>query len=237
MGGGFALADSYLIVTTDQAVVYTKPDVNSKTRTKMKKGRRLTTSGEMRNGFFALKTKSGRVYWIQETDVQPPESIEDDLAVVAEPEKRQGRRRPSQQERDYPTLTWDLGASTGKAGGVSYTEANLGLNYYLKSWLVWRNALWGRFASGIDTIYGLDSSIRFIYATGSRSLGFTAFAGPGYRFASQGISPPFAEAGVVFKLGGFNLGGGVKSLFFNMVNSTYEADTQFFIILSGGGSM
>ncbi|MEK7354823.1 MAG: hypothetical protein AAB250_00140, partial [Bdellovibrionota bacterium] len=91
--------------------------------------------------------------------------------------------------------------------------------------------------AGADNIYGLDTSLRGIFSVGNAAGGFTAFAGPGWRFVSRGDSPPFAEAGVVVKLGGISLGGGLKTLFNGVVRQGAESDTQYFFILAGGGSL
>lgn len=134
-------------------------------------------------------------------------------------------------------VTYDLGVSAGSYGEHSYTELNLGLNLFFSEYVSWRNALFGRFVSGDDSFYGLDSSVRGTYDLRGDVGGFTAFAGPGYRFASQGKSVPFAEAGLVLHLGGISLGGGVKSLFNSAIESGAANDTQYFIILAGGGSL
>ena len=134
-------------------------------------------------------------------------------------------------------LTFDLGLSSGSVGGFNYTEFNLGLNWYFTSFLAWRNAVFARLASGVSTVYGLDSSVRGILSLGGSELGLTAFAGPGFRFVTLGANVPFAEAGVVFKLPVLALGGGVKTFFNNWVTPNAPSDTQYFIILSGGGSL
>ncbi|MCM2281985.1 MAG: hypothetical protein NDI61_09085 [Bdellovibrionaceae bacterium] len=135
-------------------------------------------------------------------------------------------------------ITYDLGVSSGTAGDQSYTEAQLGLNYFLHDWLAWRNALFGRFGSGIESAYGVDTSARtYVNVELAEASGLTLFGGPGWRFVTQGKQAPFAEAGLVLNLGGLNLGGGVKSVFNEFIDRDAENDTQYFIILSGGGSL
>lgn len=146
---------------------------------------------------------------------------------------------------EEPTLTYDLGGAAGTYVGQSYTEINLGLNWKLADYLVWRNAVFARMVSGADNLYGLDTSLRLQhYASsddGRFGLGF--FGGPGYRFSKTNASALFAEAGVQVKLGGINLGGGVK--YFNYPNPGNDGagnklpsnDTVYFLILSGGGTL
>src|SRR3954470_3311168 len=70
--------------------------------------------------------------------------------------------RPMPRVEDEPQsrLTYDIGVSSGKTNDLTYTEYNLGLNWWLGSWFAWRNALFGRSQQGEKTIYGLDTSFR-----------------------------------------------------------------------------
>jgi hypothetical protein len=142
--------------------------------------------------------------------------------------------------KDGMKLTYDLGASAGSYAGQSYSEINLGLNWYFADWVAWRNALFSRFGSGESTS-GLDSSLRFEYKATGDTFGLQAFAGPGYRFASKSLSAAFAEAGVVFKVGGLSLGAGAKYMHYTSPgeDSTGKTlpkdDTSYFLILGGGG--
>lgn len=140
-------------------------------------------------------------------------------------------------------LSWDLGGSVGSYGGKSYSEINLGLNWQLKDYFVWRNAVFGRFPNGGDSIYGLDTTARFqTYAEsegGTFGVGF--FGGPGYRFSAIDYTAAFLEGGLIMKLGGLNIGGGVKQFYYSNpgLNSAGQrlpnSDTVVFLILSGGG--
>lgn len=133
------------------------------------------------------------------------------------------------------SLTYDLGVSMGSSGGRNYSEASLGLNAFIADWFVWRNAGFGRFADATETVYGLDSSARFMADVGDREMGLTAFVGPGYRFVTKGDSAPFAEAGLTVHAGGLSIGGGAKRVFNSAIRSDAADDTQYFIILSGSG--
>lgn len=151
----------------------------------------------------------------------------------------------SRQAASASTLSWDLGASMGSYGGSSYTEINLGLNWLLTDYLIWRNAAFGRMVTGAENVYGLDTSLRFqTYAsTSDDTFGIGFFAGPGYRFANTNYTAAFAEGGLLLKLGGLNIGGGVKQFYYSNPgtdvngNRLANSDTVFFLILSGGGAL
>jgi hypothetical protein len=137
-------------------------------------------------------------------------------------------------------LTYDISGSLGNTSGRGYQEVSIGLNAFFNEWFNWRNSGFGRFIEGSDSVYGLDTSGRFVLNLGDAKLGLTAFVGPGYRFAtsagnSQADSAPFAEGGVTVKLGGLRIGGGVKTVFNSVVRSGAPEDTQYFLILGGGG--
>ena len=139
-------------------------------------------------------------------------------------------------------MTFDISGSLGNTSGRGYQEISLGLNAYFTDWFVWRNSGFSRFIEGTDNVYGLDTSARFVLNLGTSALGLTAFAGPGYRFATTNgsipaDSAPFAEGGIVAKLGGVSIGGGVKTVFNSVVRSGTPEDTQYFLILAGGGSL
>lgn len=142
-------------------------------------------------------------------------------------------------------LSWDLGGSAGSYSGASYTEINLGLNWQMTDYFVWRNALFGRFPSGLESVYGLDTTARFqTYAqTDGGTFGIGFFGGPGYRFSKIEYTAAFIEAGLILKLGGLNIGGGIKQFYYSNpgLNSTGQrmpnSDTVVFLILGGGGSL
>ena len=153
-----------------------------------------------------------------------------------------GVAQPSQSvspaSQSWPRFTYDLGLSAGSAGGKSYTEAHVGINTYFEHWIAWRNAGFGRFVSDADNIFGIDSSLRGIYSAQAGNLaGATLFGGPGYRFVSRGKNVPFVEAGAVLRLASIALGGGFKVFMNRLVDRDMGSDTQYFIILSGAGSL
>jgi len=143
------------------------------------------------------------------------------------------------------TLSYDLGASSGSYNGSSYSEITLGLNWQLAEWFNWRNSVFSRQGSGIETVQGLDSSARFMTSavTDGGGFGVDAFAGPGVRFASKSHNAIFGEAGLTFRLGGLRIGFGAKLL--NYISDREDSagaklprnDTQYFIILAGGGTL
>lgn len=162
------------------------------------------------------------------------------VAVCVSPQSAEAQTGSS-DTNDF-RLTFDVSGSLGSSGGRGYQEISLGINAYFTDWFVWRNSGFSRFIEGTDNVYGLDTSARFVLNLGNSALGLTAFAGPGYRFATTGgnipaDSAPFAEGGIVAKLGGVSIGGGVKTVFNSVVRSGAPEDTQYFLILAGGGSL
>lgn len=243
-------AGRVFVVSAPSAVLYTAPDETKKSTTSVQRGRRVELAGAEQNGYYPISTRSGAKVWIKKADVTPEISNEDVVEPrtseePATPRKSNSRpRRPVARADERSSsilglerLTFDLGASMGSVNNVTYTEFDLGLNAYFKEWLAWRNAVFARLMSGADTIYGLDSSVRGILNVSGAVAGFTAFAGPGYRFVNQGRNVPFVEGGVILKLIGLSIGGGVKTLLNSWIISGAPNDTQYFLILAGGGSL
>lgn len=143
-----------------------------------------------------------------------------------------------------PTLTYDLSGGVGSYNNNSYTEVDLGLNWMVQDWLNWRNSVFSKFGSTINTVYGLDSALLLqssMYTQG-RGAGIDVFVGPGLRFASEDSNGAFGKAGLVLTLGGLHLGGGVQATHYfqsridkNSVKLP-DDEVQYFIILSGGGT-
>ncbi|MFN9067020.1 MAG: hypothetical protein ACK5V3_07320, partial [Bdellovibrionales bacterium] len=108
----------------------------------------------------------------------------------------------------------DISASQSQQNGRTYQEVNLGLNWFFNDWLIWRNSGFQRQAQQEDTVYGLDSSLRFQkeFQSENRVFGLKLFGGPGVRLASEKSNATFAEAGLGLRLGGLQLGAGIKSL-------------------------
>lgn len=154
-------------------------------------------------------------------------------------------QRQALAPRSSPTLTWDLGGAAGSYNGVGYSEVNLGLNWFLQDYMIWRNSVFARFPSQGETLSGLDSSLRFRYsiATDDGGMGIGFFGGPGYRFSKSEASAAFAEAGLQIKLGGLNIGGGVKMFSYTQPGRDFQGrdlpqnETLYFLILSGGGAL
>ncbi|MBL7544363.1 MAG: hypothetical protein JNL11_11145 [Bdellovibrionaceae bacterium] len=152
---------------------------------------------------------------------------------------------PTSARVDDSKITYDISASFGEQNGNSYQEINLGLNWTMNSFLNWRNSLFTRMGQSVDAVSGLDSSLRLQLTslTDDQSFGFHAFAGPGVRLATQNWNAAFGEAGLIFKLGGIQLGAGVKSIQYfesradKNKNPLPKNEQQVFIILSGGGTL
>ena len=142
----------------------------------------------------------------------------------------------SSGDRFFYKKTFDLGLSSGSINDKSYTEIDLGLNLYFNPNFDFRNAIFSRFGSGVESIVGLDSSARGIYFAEVDGFGFTSFLGPGVRIPSKGNVTPFLEAGLVLKAPGIGFGIGAKSLANSWVSSLPN-ETQIFIILAGGGEL
>ncbi len=222
------------IVTALKAPLYSAPDENKKTLTTLNRGRRVQAAGPERNGFIPLLTRSGGRAWIKASDVTPERSsAAAPTTDSSTPRRRSNTSAGTSGPFGLYALTYDLGLSAGSVGSVSYTEVNFGLNAYFYEWLAWRNALFGRFPSSGNSVYGLDSSVRGILNLPM----LTAFAGPGYRLANEDSSAPFLEGGLILKVGGFAIGGGLKSILNSFVKSNASDDIQYFLILSGGGSL
>lgn len=148
-------------------------------------------------------------------------------------------------QSDKPTFTYDIGASSGSNNGKSYSEIQLGLNWFMNEYVIWRNAAFTRFGSEIDSSAGLDTSIRLNYdmQTESGGLGLGVFGGPGYRISDKENSGIFGEAGIKVRAGGLALGVGVKSITYNSPGRAPDGtafdkrDTTVFIIIAGGGAL
>ena len=120
--------------------------------------------------------------------------------------------KPAQKSESR--LIYDISGSQSTQNGRTYQEINLGLNWKLSDWLIFRNSAFQRQAQDQDTVYGLDSSLRFEtkFQNDQETLGLKLFGGPGVRIASEKSNAYFAEAGLSIKLGGINIGADRKSV-------------------------
>jgi hypothetical protein len=141
--------------------------------------------------------------------------------------------------------TWDLGVASGsyKLPGppdqsVVYSEADFGLNYsFLQNWM-WRNAIFVRFPTGYAAVEGLDTGPRLYgHLDFGSTSGLASFLGLGYRFETDRYDSPFVEAGLMFNIEGLTMGGGAKIFFEKLVRSSVPTYVQYFIILSGSGTL
>lgn len=143
------------------------------------------------------------------------------------------------------TISYDLSGGSGTRDGETYSEIHLGLNYFVQDWLNWRNSVFTQFGTEVKTVYGLDSAALFNVDayTSNRALGIELYAGPGVRFATEKSNAVFGKAGITFALGGLRIGGGVQALHYledrtdKNENILGKDETQYFIILSGGGTL
>jgi hypothetical protein len=136
-----------------------------------------------------------------------------------------------------------VGASSGTYNGNSYSEVNLGLNWFFFDSIAWRNSVFTRFGSGVDSATGIDSSLRYTFNTDARSaVGLGFFAGGGYRFTQAVDSGPFAEGGLTLRAGGISVGAGVKEIFYPSPGTNADGskkpdhDSTVFLILAGSGA-
>lgn len=141
-------------------------------------------------------------------------------------------------------VTYDVSGTSGTREDKTYTEAHLGLNWYVNDWFIWRNSVFSRFGDDYPTVYGLDTETLFKVDayTQKRNLGVEFYIGPGARFASENYNAGFGKAGITFQLAGIRLGGGVQALYYledrfdNEGNLLKKDEVQTFITLSGGGT-
>jgi hypothetical protein len=148
-------------------------------------------------------------------------------------------------KKSGPTLTWDLGGASGSRNGASYSEIHLGLNWHLTDYLTWRNSAFTRQGGTQNSVYGLDTSMRFEqkFLVDNGVPTFSIWGGPGLRISEKKNTALFAEAGVQVKAGGLNIGFGAKTLSYidpgvdGSGNSLSKSETIYSIVLSGGGAL
>ncbi|MEK2690125.1 hypothetical protein [Bdellovibrio sp. GT3] len=142
-------------------------------------------------------------------------------------------------------LSYDVSGGVGTYNGNTYTEIDVGLNWYLTNYLNWRNSLFTQFGSSIDNVYGLDTAAIFgtSFYNDAGKLGIEGFIGPGLRFANEDASGYFGKGGLIFAIGGLRIGGGAQvTKYYDTRRDKFgfkmpEEEVQYFIIISGGGSL
>lgn len=226
-----ASAQAKFDVVADKAVILEAPETGAKPLGYVRKGRSvraLETSGD----FVKVRLRSGAFGWVKTADLAAGEAELEGEAPAGEGTAGVAR------DDDFKRWRLQIGLSSGSSGGRSYTEANLGVGYYFLRWLEFHNSL---FASldRVRNAYGLDSSLRGVLNTDLAGLvHLHAFAGPGYRFASDSAyNAVFAEAGLITSVAGFSLGGGLRRFFYKVKDAAAQDETQYFIILSGAARL
>jgi hypothetical protein len=154
-------------------------------------------------------------------------------------------QRSHSQSAEPPLTTWDLGAAFGSYYQYSYSELALGLTYRFRPPFAWRNTVWDRIGNNAISTAGVDSSIRYELYDFSQDLdlGFRFFVGPGLRLASGNFSGYFGEVGILFRLGGLNVGVAYKALTYwspgkdpNTGSNLPVQDNILSLIIAGGGA-
>ncbi|MBX9765859.1 MAG: SH3 domain-containing protein, partial [Bdellovibrionales bacterium] len=191
--GSSKAANKILQTNKTDVIVYAQPQAQAKAVGKLPKGKVVEVVSESRDGFYRVRSKTGKELWIQEQDISPLESITEE---ILDPPTPGSPAAEAATESEYPKFTIDLGGAAGSRPGVNYTEIQLGTNIYFKKWIAWRNALFGQLATGFETTYGLDSSVRlFAHLVQNDAVALTLFGGPGYRVLNKGTNDGFVEAG------------------------------------------
>lgn len=222
-------ANKILQTNKTDVIVYAQPQTQAKAVGKLPKGKVVEVVSESKGGFFRVRSKTGKELWIQEQDVSPLESVSEE---ILDPPTPGSPAAQAASEGSYPKFTFDLGGASGSRQGSNYTEIQLGTNLYFKKWIAWRNALFGQLATGFETTYGLDSSIRlFAHLIQNDSIALTLFGGPGYRVLNKGSGDGFVEAGFSSRIFFVSLGAGARSF---VTERNGSRETQYFLIFSGG---
>jgi hypothetical protein len=216
-----AQADS-LTVSVDKAAILAAPNEDAKIVSYLARGKSLESAGKPKNGFYQLKTKSGRRVFIKASDVEVGEgSIDADL--VSE--------EASHKSKDFRRFRLDGGGSVGSSNQGSFYEINLGISYYVTEWLIWRNAPFFRFQSGAPNSFGLDTSVRGQYSPPiAAEFSPTLMMGAGFRFINTGSHAPFAEAGLGLRVSDIQIQLGVKYI----AGKLLHADVEDEVIFNGG---
>lgn len=139
-------------------------------------------------------------------------------------------------DSEGPTITYDVGGSSGNTNGKGYMEAHVGVNYFILPWLKWRNAPFYRFRSDFPAAYGLDSSLLGTHTVAlADQLSATLGVGGGYRLINTGNSAPFAEGQLGIGATGLRIQGSVKKVFHSAVRPGAKDDMIYTITFGGSG--
>jgi hypothetical protein len=228
-----AFAAGQLEIVHDGTLVYDSVSEDKQVIGELPKGKMIQFSTYDQNTkMYALKSKSGRTLWISKKDVKIMDSLSEDVVEGKEPKK-------AAQESKRKHFSYDLGGSTGTHNGRKFFEANLGLDWHILTWFVWRNSLFYKKFEGniVSDSYGLDSTLRGEKAFNlDKEVDLNFFAGAGYRFISTGQNAPVAEAGGGVRLGKVTVSGQVKKVYHSLVKHGTQDETIYGLTFSGATS-
>jgi len=231
-------------VNVKEASIREAPNGTAKVVLKVASGKILAIDGVRKNGFFKLKTKSGKELWISDREAKLKEASKEEVDAAKDlvegsdsDDGQDGKEADDDTKKSGKKITFDLGLSSGASNGSGYLELNLGVNYYLKPWLIFRNAPFYRRAVGESKIFGLDSSLNGVTSLElGKVAGVNFLAGGGYRFRNVGTSAPFLEGAVGVNLAGFGIQLGIKQIYNSMIDEASDNETQFIVQAGGGAS-
>jgi hypothetical protein len=223
-------ASQDLTVTTSGASVYAESNDSSQVLMNAKQGQRFRTEGTRENGYVRLVTKSGRPLWIRESDVQAAGySAADDIAPAQMRAQKGTAESPS-----FKRFSIDIGGSSNFSGTSGAYEANLGINFFILEWLVFRNAPFYRMQTGLSAQYGLDSSLQGRYSVQViEGVTPNVQLGAGYRLINSGTSAPFFEGGAGINVKGLQVGATAKLLLNSAVANGASNEVLYSVNFSG----
>ena len=242
--GGAARASQILTVTAHGASVYDTPSDSGKTVFRARNGQRFKSDGDIQKGFFPIKTKLGKTVWIHRDDVLATGGVNSQPAKTSLPSPVKAPKHeevkieePTQEDEKFKRWGVDLGASTSiNNSGVAY-ELYVGVNYFIKRWLIFRNAPFYRGQSNAPSIFGLDTSLQGRHAVSvGPGILIHGLLGAGYRIANQGSSAPFGEIGGGLQKDRFGFSVSIKRIFHAFVKAGAADETLFSINIAGGMS-
>ncbi len=146
--------------------------------------------------------------------------------------------KPAPAQEDFKRFSIDLGGSSNFNQDSSVFEANVGVNYYVMRWLVWRNAPFYRSQTGMNAAFGLDSSLQGVFRERlAEGIEPNLRLGGGYRVINiGGSSAPFLEGGAGLNVQGITVGASAKRIFHSVVTTGMANETLYSLTFSGGTS-